>query len=172
MKTYRTLFHILSGLLLLALLAQATPAIADDDSTDYVPGEVVIYLRNGADLPAIAAAFNLNPAPLDQFGNRPIYRMAMLGSGTPPQRAEALEADQRVRFAEPNYLFQVPEGRPRGKTPWAGGGTSDNYTNQWAVGPMRLNEAHTVTKGNSSIVVAVLDNGIDPTQPKMAGNLV
>ena len=147
-----------------------TAAAANDDELDgYVPDEVLVKLVQAADLPGVATDHHLDPIPLDQFGARPIYRLRILDGATPPDRAAALAADARVMVAEPNFVGETPEGRQR--TPWAGGGNSDEYAEQWAPVTIRLPEAHTVTSGDG-ITVAVLDTGIDATHPALDGRLV
>jgi subtilisin family serine protease len=156
----------------------ATVEQDDDDENDgapearFVPGEVVIKLFNASDLGAVAAAYNLDPTALDQFGSRPIYRMLVL-DGTPPlEKAEQLLADPllRVEFAEPNYIEEIPEnvGRKR----WAGGGGDPApYANLWAVERIGLRAAHARTRG-AGVTIAVLDTGVDATHPALAGRLL
>ena len=74
-----------AGAVALSLLLAApppAPAYADDDdnSGEYVPGEVVLQLKDGADLGGVAGAFGLALPPLDQFGSRPIYRLRTAGT--------------------------------------------------------------------------------------------
>ena len=134
----------------------------------YVPGEVMVKLARAADLPAVAADYRLDPAPVDQFGSRPIYRLRILDAASPPDRAAAMVLDPRVLYAEPNWEGQAPEERQ--DYSWSIGGDAGGYTAQWAPQQIRLPEAHQITRG-AGITVAVLDTGVDPLHPVLAGRL-
>jgi subtilisin family serine protease len=165
-------FRFVIALVLVAMLvnpaAPTNPAHAQE-SDYYVPDEIVVKLLYSADLAGIALDYALDPTPLSQFGARPIYRLRILDSAAPPDRAAALAADPRVVYAEPNFLGGTPEGLQQ--VSWAKGGDGEDYADQWAVGIMRLPEAHTVTRG-AGVTVAVLDTGVDFGHPALAGRLV
>src|SRR6267154_624503 len=79
---------------------------------DFVPGEVVVKLASTTDLTGVAAQFYLDPAPLGQFGSRPIYRLRITDTNAKVQdKVTALIADpqKRVIYAEPNFLVAPPE---------------------------------------------------------------
>ncbi len=163
----RFVFLLLSvACLLLTINRLSTFAQAVDG---YVPGEVVVKLQQHDQLAAVAAAFDLDPLPLDQFGSRPIYRLRILDQADPLGRAAELATDGRVLYAEPNYLEETPEGRQR--ISWAKGGSEDEYADQWAGATIGLPLAHTVSQG-AGVTVAVLDTGIDAQHPAFAGRLL
>jgi subtilisin family serine protease len=170
MNIQRLVVHrLLSGLLLLAVGLASVQQVRAEISPDYVANEIVVKLRQAADLPAIAPEYGLHPTPLSQFGAHPIYRLRIMDGVTPPDKAEALEVDPRVQYVEPNYLHSTPEGQKRSS--WARVESVSDQTAQWAVSKIRLPEAHTIQQG-AGVTVAVLDTGVDAAHPALAGKLV
>jgi subtilisin family serine protease len=154
--------------MLLSLVVPITLASAQT-LNGFTPNEVLVKLLRATDVAAVAADHALDPTPLDQFGSRAIFRMRILDGASPPNRAAALEADPRVIYAEPNFIGRAPEGVQR--VSWPKNDGSGDSKEQWAVGIIRLPEAHTVTRG-AGITVAVLDTGVDLSHPALAGRLV
>ena len=152
----------------IGLASIATPLHANPE-LDYLPGEVVVKLWQSSDLLGVAADYQLDPIPLDQFGTRPIYRLRILDGVDPQAKADALAGDGRVQYAEPNFLEETPEGRQR--MSWSRGGSAGEYAQQWAGPKMNLPAAHSITRG-AGVTVAVLDTGIDPGHAAFAGRLV
>ncbi len=68
----------------------------------------------------------------------------------------ALEAETGVRAAQPNYRFTLQQTQAT---------TAGEY--QYALAKLRLPEAHRLATGGS-VLVAVIDNGIDTTHPELA----
>jgi subtilisin family serine protease len=163
----------LATALALALALWAPPGVAhadDDDTQDgFVPNEVVIKLLSTSDLAGIGATFNLTL--LEQFGARPVYRMRITDGAQPPDKASMLSNDARVLYAEPNFEFQAPESRARSKPGWVIGDGAGDGGMPWAPGALRLNEAHSVSRG-AGVRVAVLDTGVDMAHPTLAGKLI
>ncbi|HMS39338.1 MAG TPA: S8 family serine peptidase [Pyrinomonadaceae bacterium] len=156
-------------LILIAVSGAFLPVFADPDE-EFAPDEVVIKLRSPRFLRMIAKRYRLSPAPIEQFGTRPIYRMRILDGANPETRAAELQNDllNRVEFAEPNFLTQAPEARGNS---WSIGGTSTQYANQWFREQLRIPMAHQQTQG-AGVKIAVLDTGIDLNHPAFAGHLI
>ncbi|MCX7792411.1 MAG: S8 family serine peptidase [Chloroflexaceae bacterium] len=152
-----------------ASLLGAAPSANAGGASQYVPGELIVSLTDDAVLPAITATFNLDPVPLERFGQNPIYRLRILSNEKPDRLARMIARDPRVDFAEPNYINSVPSGTQRSL--WAKAMGEGDYTAQWAGTMIGLSNAHQVTRG-AGVTVAVLDTGIDPGHPLFAGRLV
>jgi subtilisin family serine protease len=168
----RFIFRLVTRLLVISLLlGMIAPNLALHAQTGstFVPDEVVVKLAQPSDLAGVAEDYRLDPTPISQFGTRPIYRLRILDGVSPPQKAAALAADNRVLYAEPNFLGETPEGQQR--TSWAAGGSEEEFVAQWAAEKIRLDEAHTMTRG-AGVIVAVLDTGVDLTHPQLAGRLL
>lgn len=161
---------VIAFLLLSISLVGTTPVrgVSDDDHN---PEEVIIKLRNSADLPKIAAQYGLDPTPIDRFGSRPIYQLRILDGSSPDDKSEALLLDPQARvvYAEPNFESQSPESR--GRVRWSVGGSTSEFAAQWAATKIRLSQAHQITRG-AGVTVAVLDTGVDFNHPELAGHLL
>ena len=176
---YRTFSRnlILLGLALVVLCgglpggsAPPRAAAASSRAEDgFTPGEVNVRLKQASDLAGVAAQFNLDPRPVEQFGSRPIFRLRILDGASPQAKADALMDDSaRVEVAEPNYNAGPPEGSGNS---WSIGGSAGEYVAQWAPARMNLAAAHRVSRG-AGVIVAVLDTGVDRRHPALAGRLL
>jgi subtilisin family serine protease len=157
----------IAAALVAAIVSLGAGASARAQQADaFVPGEVVVQLRAGADLPGVLATHRLSVA--GRLGARPIYRLSIVGSASVANKVSALAADPRVLLAEPNYWSSSPEARKR--SVWAIG-QAGGYTRQWAPRALDLAGAHRVTQG-AGMRVAVLDTGIDAAHPALAPRLL
>ena len=150
-------------IVLLGFMAPALAAQADDSQPDsYAPGEVLVKLTSSMYLRAIASTYHLrlpkNGAA--QLDRQPIYRLEIADGASPRDKADKLQRDRRILYAEPNYIGSLPEARQRSS--WAVGGDAGDYSVQWAPAALRLSEAHEKSRG-ANIIVATLDTGVDPT---------
>jgi subtilisin family serine protease len=164
--------RILLVLLLAPLLICAAPPRqlrAQPAPADYAPAELVVKIRGlgRGTLNKLAKEYQLDRRPLDQFGERQIYRMRILDGTAPPAKATQLLGDARVEFAEPNYLSSIPEDT--GRKGWATGDTSLAPGSSWALAQIGLAAA---PGGGAGQVVAVLDTGVDSRHPALRGRLV
>lgn len=129
--------------------------------------ELVLQLETGADIQTVAAA--ANATVLDQFGRRPIWRIALPAGDDAVVTAAVLQARADVRFAEPNALQEAPESTRN--SVWAIGGDLDTYGSQWAPQALRLADAQAAAGTGSGVRVAVLDTGVDLIHPLLAPRL-
>jgi subtilisin family serine protease len=142
-------------------------ALPSSTTTDgQVPGEVLVKLRNAADLPGVLSKHKLTL--LSRFGARPMFRLRLVSGSTIDTTLAALRADSRVLIAEPNFRAASPEARKAGV--WAIGQASQ-YTAQWAPKALGLPAAHALTRG-AGMRVAVLDTGVDVAHPALRSRLL
>jgi hypothetical protein len=85
-----------------------------------------------------------------------MHRWQISDQRSVPDVVRALEADTSVRAAQPNYRFTLQQTQGRG---------AGEY--QYALEKLRLPEAHRLATGGS-VLVAVIDNGVDTTHPELA----
>jgi thermitase len=153
--------------LALALAAIALPAYSQSKrattaASDFIPGELVIKFKAGAEDSKLRDAFQRGQ--LDQ-----VKRSVKLKSGHSglhlistrldvPSALRALRHHPAVDYAEPNYRIypSVVQNDPM---------------SQWALAPVSAQAAWDVTTGSSSVLVGVLDSGVDYTHPDLAANV-
>ena len=180
---------VAAALSLLVLVAGALPVAASDDAAlddaplvgEIVPGEVVVGWRNPDRGTIVLRARGL--ALVTELGHRgegaPAMVLSTRGRSVNAVIAE-LKADPAVAYAEPNYLFSLPESDveggvasvgPRVAGAIAGVAVSDPQTGgQYSLDRMRVRDAWHRTKGGSNLV-AVLDTGVQAGHADLRGRV-
>ena len=145
----------------------SSSACAKSSDTDPVQeGEILLRLRSTSALAPLLARYELEE--ISQFGSRPIYRLGTIGTNSLDETLDALALETDVLSAETHPAIQSPEARRNAA--WAIGEESD-YVDQWAPSAVRLQTAHSISKGNG-VRVAVLDTGVDRLHPGLEGRLI
>src|SRR5687768_15604066 len=132
------------------------------DEAQLVPGQVVVVLREAEQLQEVVD--ELVGGEVRLVDTIPELRAAVLG--VPDGREDAwistLSADPRVLFAERNALLRaltVPD--------------DPIYREfQWGLRKIGMEAVWDVTTGNPSVVVAVLDTGVDEAHPDLEPNVL
>lgn len=89
-------------------------------------------------------------------------RVLEVPAGTEAAVMRALSADPRVEFAERDQTVSITNTTPNDY--W--------WPSEWSQVKTRTNAAWDLTRGSSSVTIAVLDTGVDLTQPDLQGKLV
>lgn len=76
--------------------------------------------------------------------------------------ADTMNADSEVEFAELDQLTNLDATTP----------TDTNFNSQWGLQKIQAPEAWDLTSGSSSITIAILDTGVEPTHPDLKASLV
>jgi len=169
---------VATALSLLVLLAAALPVAAKDEAAlddaalagEIVPGEVVVGWREPNRAQSVSHARGL--ARVAELGAIGHGRSASVLStrGRPVATViDELEADPAVAYAEPNYLFSLPNDEVAGATPADDLGvlgtatglvvTDTQTAGQYSLDRMRVRDAWKRSTGGSNLV-AVLDTGV------------
>lgn len=146
-------------LVLLAQMAPASPAVAKDASTPdvpYVPGTVLLKFRS--DVASVRQEEFLKAHGLEVVGKVYGDDVLILKAAEPKVTSlvEKLNQHPYVAYAEPDYIATIS---------WT---PNDPYwSQQW--GPKKINttQAWDVTRGSSSVMIAVVDTGVDLDHPDL-----
>ena len=128
----------------------------------FVQNEVLLNLSPGTSnfaLDALARRHRLTRLELRDFAmtQRRLARLRINDGRAVASVIRSLQADARILGAQPNFLYSLEQGAD------AAGGSP-----QYALGKLRLNEAHALARGES-VRVAVVDTPIDANHPDLAG---
>ncbi|HEX9907093.1 MAG TPA: S8 family serine peptidase, partial [Thermoplasmata archaeon] len=129
----------------------------------YVPGEMLVKFKEGASEKGTPSIDELNNRFGVQRAEKLIsgpYRLKLRAEVDVRQAALQYAKDPSVEYAEPNYIFQSFA------TP-----NDPQYPIQWAHETTQAGLAWDLTTGSPSVVVAVIDSGVDWNHPDLAANV-
>jgi len=167
----RTLSLLLVAVAMAGLFATGAGA-AVDLSRQWVPGELLVKFK-----PGVSSAQKALLVPGQKVKDFSLIGTEhwKIGDASVVQTIAALEANPNVEYAEPNYLLYALEtpNDPMFTQLWGmnntgqadGGGTPGTPD-----ADIDAVEAWDVFTGSSSVVVAVIDTGVDYTHPDLAAN--
>ncbi len=129
---------------------------------NYVPKELILEITGNptdAQIEALARKHRLTRVESQDFpliGSR-MFRWRINDSRSVETVARQVIAGGGVKTANPNFRFALQQT----VNPLAD-------ASQYAIVKLRLTEAHTLSRG-ADVMIAVIDSGIDPTHPELAG---
>lgn len=128
---------------------------------DIVPGRLLVRHRGGVTSDAVSRLLNRHGAKLRAH----LQRAAVSVIDVPPEAVEATEASL-VESGE----FDIVE---HDYYAYTGAAPNDpSYPSQWHLAKIQAASAWNITTGASSVLMAVIDSGVDSTHPDLAGRLV
>ena len=170
-RAVMTAFFLLSGLLLSGSPFMPAMAAPPPGQEGHVPGEILIKFKPNTHASERGQA-RAGVAAERRHQFRSGAEHWHLGPGvTTEQAIERLRHNPHVQYVEPNYLvhsFRAPDD-PRYPELW--GLHNTGQTGGTAGADIRAEQAWGVTTGSRSVVVAVIDSGIDYTHPDLAANI-
>lgn len=143
------------------VLQVGVPTTAVPNEDDSPTGRVMVAYKDGAGSTTSRQALAVRGARLakvDASSGLAVYEVT---AGTEKETAAELRANSAVRYAEPDYrtaFHMVPNDVA--------------YNQQWAPAKIDAPMAWEITTGSPSIVLAILDTGIDLTNPEFAGRIL
>lgn len=155
-------FDLFGGSAKLALVGVAAAALAAPSLGQnlYAKGRVLVQYK-GQTAPRTLGATEWNGAqPIGYLGHRSVHVLATPKGVDEKQFARQLAKRPDVAFADVDYVFELQAPN------------DPMYPNQWHLQKTATSAAWLRTTGTDSIVVAVLDSGVDTTHPDLASKLV
>lgn len=162
MIRYRSwLAAVLAMVMLLSMAASVGGAGNDQITGEHVEGQVIVQFKDStpaAERARIMAAHGLTQ--VDQiFGTE---TLVLEGRGkSAAALVKALANNPNVEYAEPNYIAKVD---------WVPNDTS--WSQQWGPQKVSAPAAWDYTRGSSSVVIAVVDTGVDLNHPDLSGKIL
>ncbi|BCU81149.1 alkaline serine protease [Polycladomyces abyssicola] len=163
----RRMLSVLVALLMVAALAipasGGVQAASPDAKAAFAPGEVIVKFKNGT-------TTSTKQAVLSQESGRVLFHSKEIGfdvvkipSGkSVSQAVREYRNNPNVEYAEPNYLYHAD---------WT---PNDPYfsTQQWGPQKVQAPAAWDITRGSSSVRIAIVDTGVQYNHPDLSGKVV
>jgi subtilisin family serine protease len=133
----------------------------------YVPGQVLIRLVSGASIEAIHDRYRTRT--IEAIESERVYLIDLPSDVTVEEILPVLRGDSDLQAVSPNAEISIPEAQGRSTMAFSDGDDyRSKYSDQNAVRRIRAREAWEMSRGGN-VLVAVLDTGIDPSHPELAG---
>jgi thermitase len=150
MSNLRCFFSLLAGICLVSL----------GWAQDYVPGEVLVKFKNPSVI-YTASALGSDATLQRTIAHVDINRYKLARGISVNQALVFLRRLSYVEYAEPNYIVRAFE------TP-----NDPQFPSQWNLSKIRCEAGWDLTHGSSSVVIAIIDTGVDLTHPDLEPKLV
>lgn len=147
--------------------------IEDDDNpaTDgFCDDQAIVRLSAGVNVGAINSAYDTET--IDTIAGQRLFLLQLPDNSIETSFADLLMADDRVTWAEPNYVDQAPEGSPRRFYPSSGSTPIPGSLDQSYAPTLIGAEAAAACVDGSGVTVAVIDSGIDADHPAFAATTI
>ena len=167
------IFFVIVPLLLLSRLGYADAPLLPEDRPQYVPGEILLKLTTEGPATQITEINNTyQTETIRHFDFIGLYHLRLPKNLSVTEAIEILQEHPFVEYVAPNslhYLDATAPNDPFGTMLWG----LHNYGQYWGTPDADIDapEAWDISTGSPSIVVAVIDSGVDLDHDDLAANI-
>jgi subtilisin family serine protease len=146
--------------------AEATPdpisLVTNETTVEYAPGQLVVGLEDDATKAEVRTAVEDAGATVDQSIGAIDTKVLQVPTGQVEEAIDSLEDSPAIEYVEREVVLEATDTVPN-DTLWQ---------EQWGPKRVRAPRAWDATRGSSSVVVAVVDTGVDYGHPDLQGLFV
>ncbi len=130
---------------------------------EYRPDELLVRFRPDLEPEQIDAINGLNGATaIKRIPAISMYQLKLPDGSDLPAVQKTYQESPLVEKIEPNILLHLPQLTP----------DDTDFGDQWGLQKMMVPEAWTITTGSPSLIVAILDTGVDAKHPDLIHRIV
>ncbi|OEH86708.1 hypothetical protein BHU72_00065 [Desulfuribacillus stibiiarsenatis] len=176
LREQRIILCIIIVLLLVVVPLEATDFVLSESSipTDEITEEkiqdhfheIIVKWRDGVNLPTIPGT-----ALIDKDMEERIAKLAVHNHYKVQDVMYSVQNHADIEYVQPNYRYKI-HARASQTSVRPVQATDPDIMKQWHLEAVSLPSAWTLSKGNSNIIIAILDTGVDLESPDLAANLV
>jgi subtilisin family serine protease len=146
--------------------AELAPArvglVVNAPTVEYAPGQLVVGVADDATRLEVQAAFEDAGATVEQSIGAIDTKVVELPPARMDEAIDSLEESPAVEYVEPEVVLEATDTVPNDIL----------WPQQWGPSRVRAQKAWDATHGSPSVVVAVVDTGVDYTHPDLQGLFV
>ncbi|MDF7824664.1 S8 family serine peptidase [Pontiellaceae bacterium B12227] len=156
------------------VLNQAVPPTAIAANAEYRPGVMLVGYIPGKQIAATVKAdlhATMGTEAVKTFSYISAEMVKLPPGAKLEEMIEAFAAQPNVAYAEPDYLLKTCDLPDDSRFPELWGMRNTGQTGGTPGGDIGAEEAWNISTGNTNVIVAVIDTGIDYNHPDLAGNM-
>ncbi|MEW5718963.1 MAG: S8 family serine peptidase [Chloroflexota bacterium] len=177
-RFFRHVFLALAvfAILLLGSTARAPGASAQGSAPTYVSGQLIVRYKNTiTTLDRDAVEARRGDQKIREFKNIPARVVKIGANRTVEQAVQEYKRDATVEYAEPNYIVRATDGPNDPQYAMLWGMKNSGQIVEGIAGKagadIKAEQAWAITTGSASIVVGVVDSGVDYSHPDLTANI-
>ena len=133
----------------------------------YVDGEVMVRFKDGVSQAEAEAVLFKNGMEIIDASRvlKGFFHVKLPAGMSVDEAIVLLSSDPRVQYAEPNFFLE-PTSHNDSSVP-----NDPDFPQQWGLAKIDAEKTWDIIQGNSNVVVAILDTGIQYTHPDLGANI-